>query len=73
MAVHSLRTSIFLVFCLCTRFPPGWFVKMVSILNSLPSSLRSDALTTELLKAVRRTGSKFDNNYTSHRGLWYSI
>ena len=42
-------------------------MKMVSILNSLPSSLRSDALTTELLKAVRRTGSKFDNNYTSHR------
>ena len=48
-------------------------MKMVRILNSLPSSLRSDALTTELLKAERRTGSKFDNNYTSHRGLWYSI
>ena len=34
-----------------------------------PPSSSSDALTTELLKALWRAGSKLNCNYTSHRGL----
>ena len=34
-----------------------------------PPCSSSDAPTTELLKALSRAGSKFNYNYTSHRGL----
>ena len=33
-------------------------------------SSRQSALATELLEALWRVGSKFNHNYTSHRGLY---
>ena len=35
-----------------------------------PRSSRPSALTTELQGALWRVGSKFNHNYTSHRGLY---
>ena len=35
-----------------------------------PPSSSADALTTELLEALWRAGSKFKYNYTSHRELY---
>ena len=32
-----------------------------------------DALTTELLEALWRAGSKFNYGYTSHRGLYWGL